>query len=340
MTIVALDTDAVLTGSDSWRTLVRTAIRDPAQLIERLGLPLALLDGIDTPHHQFRTFVPLPFLNRMVPGDSRDPLLLQVLPRKEEAASVAGFHDDAVGDLASELTPGLIQKYEGRALLIACGVCAVHCRYCFRRHFPYQSQRPVSIDQLNHALDSIRRDESIEEIILSGGDPLMMVDDKLAELIQLIESIQHIRRLRIHTRLPVVVPQRVTTSLLQILKSTRLATFLVLHVNHPQEIDDSVRKAAGQLNECQLTLLNQSVLLSGINDDLETLVELSKQLIEMNCLPYYLHQLDRVNGAAHFEVDQQVGEKFVDEMRNRLPGYAVPRFVRETAGHASKDLIR
>ncbi len=342
MAIVALDSNSVRTSPDDWRAIVKSAIRDPNELRRRLGLPLEsepqrVLD-VQQADQQFRTFVPEPFLSRIQSGNPADPLLLQVLPVANEARDVAGFTADAVGDAAAEKGAGLIHKYQGRALLITRGVCAVNCRYCFRRHYPYDSA-PVSIQQFERTLQVVRDDESIEELILSGGDPLMMVDKQLQQLLKLIESIPHIRRLRIHSRLPIVIPQRVNSALMSMLSESPLTVVVVVHVNHPNEIDQDVANAMAALHECRLTLLNQSVLLKGVNDDLPTLVELSKRLIDQNCLPYYLHQLDRVQGAAHFEVDVEVGKALVAEMQKQLPGYAVPKYVQEIAGEASKTIL-
>jgi len=342
MAIVTSDPNPVRTTAEGWRGIVRSAIRDPILLLQRLQLPIDLakseLTDVQRANQSFRTFVPEPFLQRIKPGDRKDPLLLQVLPVANETIEVEGFGLDPVGDQQAERADGLIQKYHGRALLIARGICAVHCRYCFRRHFPYQSA-PLSIQQFDQTLQVVRDDSTITELILSGGDPLMMVDEKLAELIDMIERIPHVRRLRIHTRLPIVIPQRVTSALKRMLEGTRLATFVVVHANHPNEIDDLVHNALMELNGLGITLLNQSVLLNGINDNLQDLVELSERLIDANCLPYYLHQLDRVQGAAHFQVDPRRGRDLVGQMRTLLPGYAVPRYVQEIAGEPGKSPI-
>ncbi len=337
MNIVALEPESVRTRPPSWQAIVKSAIRDSGQLLQRLDLA-GHLPGSPTEEKNFPTFVPETWLRRIQPGDPQDPLLLQVLPRLAEDAVVPGFVTDAVGDLEAEQAPGLIQKYHGRALLITSGACAVHCRYCFRRHYPY-GQAPVSMPQFDDALEVVRQDTQIDEVILSGGDPLMMVDNKLQQLIEMIEAIEHVRRLRIHTRLPVLIPQRVTSGLVGMLKKTRLAKIVVLHINHPQEIDADVRQAMLQLVECHALLLNQAVLLKGVNDDLETLITLSKQLVDSHCQPYYLHQLDRVAGVAHFEVPEAEGCKLIEQMRGRLPGYAVPRYVRESPGESSKTVI-
>ncbi|NIP87071.1 MAG: KamA family radical SAM protein, partial [Planctomycetales bacterium] len=226
--------------------------------------------------------------------------------------------------------------YDSRVLLLLTGACAVHCRYCFRRHFPY-SQTPHGLEAWEGALDQIAADRSIDEVILSGGDPLTLADSQLAELARQLAAIPHLRRLRIHTRLPVMIPARVNASLLGWLTATRLTPLVVIHANHPQEIDDAVATALGRLVDRGIVLLNQSVLLAGVNDQLEVLVELSRRLVDLRVMPYYLHQLDRVSGAAHFEVPLARGVQLIQQMRRQLPGYAVPRYVRERAGAPSKE---
>ncbi len=349
MAIVSSTSDSVrtstapVTGLESvpWQQIIKGAIRDPNELRRRLGLPLVPDQdeaSVAAAHQQFRTFVPEPFLSRIRLNDPNDPLLRQVLPVAEEAIEVDGFRNDAVGDMDATRQDGLIHKYQGRALLITSGVCAVNCRYCFRRHFPYETA-PRSEAEFDRALAIIRGDESIREVILSGGDPLMLTDDRLKCLIDSIAAIGHIDRLRIHTRLPIVVPQRVTGSLVKMLRNMRPATFVVLHINHPNEIDSDVEKAIESLLESKSMLLNQSVLLRGVNDDATTLIELSERLVALRCIPYYLHQLDRVQGAAHFEVPVEQGLQLIQEMRNALPGYAVPRYVTEIAGEPCKRLL-
>ncbi len=234
--------------------------------------------------------------------------------------------------------PGLLQKYPGRALLIATGACGIHCRYCFRRHWPYE-QSPTSLEQWQSALSTICGDDSIHEVILSGGDPLTWTDAKVAELIGEIERIDHIRRLRIHTRMPIVIPQRITKPLLAALCATSLYVVVVVHANHHRELDELVRQSLVALVDAGTMVLNQAVLLAGVNDDLDTQVQLSERLIECRVIPYYLHQLDRVAGAAHFEVPVARGRALVEQLRQRLPGYMVPRYVLEEPGKSSKSLI-
>jgi EF-P beta-lysylation protein EpmB len=271
-------------------------------------------------------------------GDVDDPLLRQVLPLSEELQKVAGFSADPVGDAAAKLQPGVLQKYHGRALLITTGACAIHCRYCFRRHYPY-SESPRSPEDWRPALAQIAADETIDEVILSGGDPLTLVDSHLAELAHQIADIAHVKRLRVHTRLPIIIPERVTDELLGWLRGTRLAPIMVVHANHAQELDEAVLAALARLVDAGIPVLNQAVFLRGVNDSFDALHGLCTALINARVMPYYLHQLDRVAGAAHFEVPLERGRALIAQLRAHLPGYAVPRFVAERPGEASKTLL-
>jgi EF-P beta-lysylation protein EpmB len=319
-----------------WQTAMKRAIRSTSELRRRLGLPEALgSDSVASAEDSFATFVPLEFLRKMQPGDDRDPLLLQVLASPNESIEHVGFVADPVGDLASLADHGVLHKYDGRALIVTTGACAVHCRYCFRREFPYHDAgaRPGN---RHHAMQYIASHPEIEEVLLSGGDPLTIADASLFQLIEGLESISHVRRLRIHTRMPIVIPQRLTDTLIQRLSQSRLACWLVVHANHPRELCDAVLERLECVVDHGIPVLNQSVLLRDINDNVETLVELSRVLINHRLQPYYLHQLDPVRGAAHFEVPMERGRELVAEMRSRLPGYAVPMYVAEYAGHSSK----
>jgi EF-P beta-lysylation protein EpmB len=317
---------------------MRQALRDAAQLVAALELPPSLIDAAMRAAQSFPVFAPWPYIGRIQKGDPADPLLRQVLPLAEEDIEQPGFVADPVGDAPAQLSPGLLQKYHGRALLITTGACAIHCRYCFRRHYPY-SESPRSPDDWQPAIDRIAEDRTIEEVILSGGDPLTLVDGHLAELAHRIARIQHVRRLRVHTRLPIVIPQRVTDELTDWLRGTRLTPIMVVHANHPQEIDDAVVAALSRLVDSGIPVLNQSVLLRGINDDAAALIELSRRLVDLRVMPYYLHQLDRVAGAAHFEVPVERGLELVAAMRRALPGYAVPRYVQEFARESHKKVL-
>ncbi|MFO1065123.1 MAG: KamA family radical SAM protein [Pirellulales bacterium] len=253
----------------------------------------------------------------------------------QESQAALGFSPDPVGDEAAEVLPGLLQKYTGRALMIVSGACAVHCRYCFRRAFPY-SEAPKTPRGWQAALDYLAGDDSISEIILSGGDPLAATDEQLGWLSDRLSEIPHLKRLRIHSRFPIVIPQRVCDALMEWIGRSRSSVYLVVHANHPHEIDDAVRSAMIRMRKAGVTLLNQAVLLRGVNDSVEVQEELCRQLVDIGVIPYYLHQLDRVQGAAHFETQAQMGRNIIEALRARLPGYAVPGFVREVAGDVSK----
>jgi EF-P beta-lysylation protein EpmB len=318
-----------------WQELWRDAVTDPRELIDLVGLSHRaddLLAGADT---GFALRVPRGFVARIRYGDANDPLLLQVLPRAAELGDVPGFARDAVGDLDARTGRGVLHKYRGRALLIATGSCAINCRYCFRRHFPYGDETAAA-NRWHDAIAALRADASIEEVILSGGDPLSLSTRKLAELTDALATIPHVRRLRIHTRLPIVLPERVDEALLGWLRALPFGRVVVVHANHPNELDAAVADACAKLAGSGAALLNQSVLLRGINDEADTLALLSERLFECGVLPYYLHQLDRVAGAAHFEVDDATARALAAELTARLPGYLVPRLVREIGGAASK----
>jgi EF-P beta-lysylation protein EpmB len=322
-----------------WQHLLADAIKDPDELCRLLDLDPAVLEGAHPAIRQFPLRVPRSFVAKMRHGDPRDPLLLQVLPVAAETRVVAGFELDPVGDLASRATQGVLHKYAGRALLITTGACAVHCRYCFRRHFPYEHESALA-DRWEGALHHLRSDASISEVILSGGDPFSLSDRRLQQLSDGIQSIPHVRRLRIHTRYPLVLPERVDRGLLAWLAEVRLQKVVVIHANHPRELDGATRQACLDLRAAGATLLNQSVLLAGINDAVETLAELSETLFACGVLPYYLHVLDRVQGAAHFDVNEPTALGLHCELAARLPGYLVPRLVREVPGAASKTPVK
>ncbi|MBB5206816.1 EF-P beta-lysylation protein EpmB [Chiayiivirga flava] len=319
-----------------WRAAWRDAVTDPAELLRLLDLPqlaarLAAAGG-------FPLRVPRGFVARMRRGDAADPLLRQVLPLDDEDRIVPGFGLDAVGDLAARGARGVLHKYHGRALLVATGACAIHCRYCFRRHFPY-GEEAAAANGWQSALDYMRGDPSIDEVLLSGGDPLSLSTPKLADLTDALRTVPHLRRLRIHTRLPVVLPERIDAALLDWFGALPWPVVLVIHANHANELDDSVAAALAALARRGVRLYNQAVLLRGVNDDEDALVDLSTRLFELGVQPYYLHQLDRVAGTAHFEVDDVRALALVERVRARLPGYLVPQLVREVPGAASKTPI-
>ncbi|MCR9296946.1 MAG: EF-P beta-lysylation protein EpmB [bacterium] len=319
----------------AWQAAMKAAIRSAHTLCEQLGVDPQL--ACPEAESDFPVFAPQEWVRRIKPNDAHDPLLRQVLAIQEERQEQGEM--DPVGDLDSQRGSGLLQKYAGRVLLVTTGACAIHCRYCFRRHFPY-SETPKGRQGWETWLSSIADDTSIEEVILSGGDPLTIADSHLAWLSSRLDAIEHVQRLRIHTRVPVVIPQRVCGELLRWLTESRLRTILVLHINHAQEIDSLVDLAVEKLRSAGVVLLNQSVLLKGVNDSVQALKELSLALVDRGIVPYYLHQLDPVRGGMHFEVDDDRAIKLIEDLRGKLPGYAVPRLVREQAGEPSKTVIR
>jgi len=323
---------------ESWQRQMAQAVRDPEELLSLLELPAEFVEPARRAAKLFPLLVPRGYVGLMRPGDPRDPLLLQVLPLGAEEVSKSGFTLDAVGDHDAKRASGLLHKYQGRALLITTGSCAIHCRYCFRRHYPY-SDDPKRLADWEPAMQALRSDSTIQEVIFSGGDPLMLTDHRLGELIGLVASIPHIKRLRIHTRLPVVLPERVTPELLHLLTGGRLTPIVVVHANHPHELDSRCLGALRALVRSGCTVLNQAVLLAGINDHIDTLARLCEELADSGVIPYYLHQLDRVMGVSHFEVPESVGRNLIAALRTRLPGYAVPEYVREIAGQQHKTPI-
>jgi L-lysine 2,3-aminomutase len=318
-----------------WQHELRAAFRHPAELLTFLGLPTDALEARNAAGSEFSMLVPRPFAQRMKAGDPLDPLLLQVLPAAEELHNPVGFTTDPLQETSSNPQPGIVHKYQGRVLLICAPGCAVNCRYCFRRHFDYSENNPGR-DHWPATLEYIRGDSSINEVILSGGDPLLLGDEVLAGLITQIQSIAHVRRLRIHTRLPIVLPTRVTAGLCAMLGNSGLKPVLVIHSNHSNEIDADVVNALAELRTAGVTLLNQSVLLAGVNDCAERLSQLSEVLFDNGVMPYYLHLLDKVNGAAGFALSDTRAMEIYRELLSRSPGYLVPRLVRELPGHPSK----
>lgn len=321
----------MITRTAAWKNALADAVRDPEELLNLLALPSRLIEAARDAARSFPLRVPRGFIARMEPGNIDDPLLKQVLPLKEEFDVAPGYVADPVGDLHASPVPGLLHKYHGRVLLIATGACAINCRYCFRRHYPYGDALSEKNDW-QPALEYIAADDTITEVILSGGDPLLLDDTSLARLAERIAAIPHVSRLRIHTRVPVVLPQRVDDNLLQWLGNSRLQRIVVIHANHPAEIDATVAQAMSRLRGIGVSLLNQAVLLRGVNDEVDTLCSLSERLNAVGVLPYYLHLLDRVAGGAHFEVPEPVALELVQQMRLRLPGYLLPRLARELEG--------
>ena len=326
-------------GSRSnWKKELANATTSASLLLKKLQLEsqLSLIDE----QPDFRCLATDSYISKMQIGNINDPLLRQVLPLSEEnhpQIQSNGVYDP-VGDKTAMASPGLLHKYHGRALLISTGACAIHCRYCFRRHYPYQHASCNSHD-LSEALDYLRQHPEIDEIILSGGDPLVMDNEKLADLIQQLETVTQLSTLRIHTRLPVVLPDRIDHSLLKLLHSSRLLVVMVIHSNHANELQDNEQSKLHSLHAAGISLLNQSVLLKGVNDDAETLITLSKRLLQCKTLPYYLHLLDPVDGAMHFDVNRQNALSIMSRMQHHMPGYLVPKLVQEIAGKQAKNAI-
>jgi len=323
-----LQTFAEKLSQSSWKKHLSLAISSPHELLELLDLDPQGLE------HEFALDIPFPlkvphsYVARMEKGNPNDPLLLQVLPLKKELLEKEAYTIDPVGDLISMSTPGVLKKYNGRALLVTTGACGIHCRYCFRRHFPYSDANPAN-EQWSSTINDLMHDPSINEVILSGGDPLCLSDERLGVLTKMLDSIPHLKRLRIHSRLPVVLPERIDTSFLSWLETIKLKKIMVLHINHPNEINQPVKQAMHQLAKIDTVLFNQAVLLRGINDNSKTLINLSETLFEAGITPYYLHMLDKVQGASHFDVSDKKARDLMDELRKHLPGYLVPRLVRE-----------
>jgi EF-P beta-lysylation protein EpmB len=319
-----------------WQEELRHIITDPAELWQLLELPLDLLPAAHKAAKLFQLKAPRPLVGRMRKGDLQDPLLRQVLPLIDETESSIDLSTDPYFEAQANPHPGLLHKYKHRVLLIATGTCAINCRYCFRRHFPYNDNNPGRLGWQS-SLDYIAADSTIHEVILSGGDPLIASDNLIAWFIEQLSAIPHVQIVRFHTRLPIVIPQRVTPELLRILTSTRLTPVMIMHANHAQEIDAEVEQALLQIKAAGITLLNQSVLLRGVNDQAEALIALSYRLFNSGVLPYYLHQCDPVKGTAHFVLSDQEALQLHQQMQHHLPGYLVPRLVRERPGSLSKE---
>ncbi len=315
-----------------WKTIKRTNFTNWEKLFDYLELDDHLASEI-VKKPRFTLNLPLRLAKKIAKNDLNDPILRQFLPLKEELLETNGFSPDPTEEKNFRRTPRLIQKYQGRALLTATA-CAMHCRYCFRQNFPYEFE-----DSFNKELEELRNDSSITEIILSGGDPLSLSNRILKELLFNLDQIPHIQRIRFHSRFPIGIPERIDQELITILKQLQKRIVFVIHANHPREFDHEVIKHLKMLSNCQIPLLHQAVLLKGINDDYTTLFELFELLINNGILPYYLHQLDKVSGTEHFETPQERGEELIAQLAKVLPGYAVPRFVKEEAGKPHKTLI-
>lgn len=318
----------------SWQASLQQVIRKPSELLEILQLSPKQVD-LDPSQLNFPLRVPREYVAKMMPGEASDPLLLQILPSQQEQENHPGYLDDPVGDLAKNPIPGLIHKYTSRVLLIINGSCAIHCRYCFRRHFPYDEHKPSKV-RWQQALDYISSHPEINEVILSGGDPLTLSDSQLAWLTRAIDAIPHVSRLRIHSRTIAMISQRVCPALLEWITSLSIKVILVNHINHANEIDTAFDKAMYCLQRAGVTLLNQAVLLKGINDTVEAQIALSERLFSAGVLPYYLNLLDKVQGAAHFDTPEAHASQLMQKLRCELPGFLVPQLVREVAGEPYK----
>lgn len=320
--------------STDWQFELANAITSVDELLYELGLEH--IKNKSVRNSDFCLRVPRAFVNKMQKGDADDPLLMQVLPVAAEN-TLSGL-TDPVGDLSAMATPGLLHKYKGRVLLVTTGACAIHCRYCFRRHFPYSGSNPRK-NEWQRAIEYLRTHDDVHEVILSGGDPLVLDNKKLERLCTALEQIPHIQWLRIHTRLPVVLPSRIDNGLITLLQKLRFRITLVIHANHANELMHDELEALQRLASTGITLLNQSVLLKGVNDSSASLISLSRRLYQAGVLPYYLHMLDPVQGAMHFDVPRSRAIEIQNTLKQELPGFLVPRLVKEMPGEASKTAI-
>jgi L-lysine 2,3-aminomutase len=323
--------------TQSWQQLLADAVRDIAELHEILELDPRKTLAVQPNGDEFPVLIPRGFISRMRKKDPYDPLLLQVLPTVNERDTVEHFTSDPLNEMTLT-SAGVITKYASRSLLITTAACPVHCRYCFRRHFPYDTQL-ASRNEWVMALNELKKREGVREVILSGGDPLSLSNRRLGALINELQTVDSVTTLRIHSRFPIILPERVDGQFLSLLSSTKLRTVVVVHCNHANELDSTVQSALKKIAATNTLLLNQSVLLRGVNDNIQALEALSYRLFEAGVLPYYLHQLDPVAGAAHFDVDDACALELAAGLRARLPGYLVPRLVREIPGELSKTPI-
>ncbi len=322
--------------SSNWQQQLNNAITDTAALLAALEITPAQARSLGVDYgSKFPVKVPQSYLSRINKGQADDPLLRQVLALEREQIAVEGETDDPVGDLQARRLAGLIHKYHGRALLIVSAACGIHCRYCFRKNFPYSEN--ISANNLDAIYDYLMQAPEIDEVILSGGDPLSYSNNKLFALCERLENIPHLDRIRIHTRLPIVLPARIDDELSAWLKSRPKHYVIVFHINHPNEIDDAVEAATAKLRH--LCLLNQAVLLRGVNDRSAILKRLGTRCFEVGILPYYLHLLDAVSGTSHFGVPEEKALAIIEQLNAELPGYLVPKLVREYPGEASKTHI-
>lgn len=319
----------------SWQELMKNIITDPSELFDLLQLDTAHLPEVYEASKTFKLRVPRSFVNKMQKGNWDDPLLKQILPVEKEWQVAPNFQKDPLQEIYFNPVPGLLHKYHGRVLLTVVGACGVNCRYCFRRHFPYEAN-PVSKKSREQIFDYLKKDTSVQEVIYSGGDPLVADDDYLEELTQMLFSLPHLKRLRIHTRMPIVLPERINEAFIKWFAHPKRQNILVVHCNHPNELDSTIALNMRYLKEAGVTVLNQSVLLCGVNDDVDTQVALSEALFAHHIMPYYLHLLDRVDGAVHFDLPLEKINAIYQGMQERLPGFLVPKLVQEIPGAKHK----
>lgn len=320
----------------NWQTALTQGFKDPKQLLHFLGH--AETETSLHANQLFQTRVPLSFAQKMQYGNLQCPLLRQVLPITDELEEKIGFISDPLQEKNFTATQGLLHKYKGRVLITLAGSCAINCRYCFRRHFAYKDNQ-INLSQWQNILKYLEEDPSINEIIFSGGDPLMVQTKRLTHYIQALESIKHIKTLRMHTRIPIVLPERIDNEFLSLMENTCLNKVMVIHTNHAKELCNKTAQAFSLLKQNNLTLLNQSVLLKGVNDDIQSLVSLSHKLFEQGILPYYIHLPDKVKATAHFDVSLESAQKLHKQMQSQLPGYLVPKLVREIPGEKNKTWV-
>jgi EF-P beta-lysylation protein EpmB len=319
-----------------WQTALAKAISEPAELIRALDLDPSFVEQAQLSHQQFKLRVPLSYVQKIEKGNPNDPLLKQILPISEELKITPGYSKDPLAEQQANKVPGLLHKYPSRILLTVTSACAINCRYCFRRHFAYDDNK-LSKTNIEQVLNYLTQHPEINEVIYSGGDPLIASDDYLANLSQQITAIPSIKRLRIHSRMAITLPERITAELCNWLSALPVPAILVTHCNHPNELDQETINNMQRLKEAGVTLLNQTVLLKGVNDNADTLTALSEKLFASNILPYYLHLLDKVEGAAHFDLPLEKAKRLYSELQRRLPGFLVPKLARETPGKLHKD---
>lgn len=341
--LTEVDSSPLLTQNQGiglgWQRAFSNGVRSVEELLEYVEVSFSEVNLPNTKQMgYFPLRVPFRYAEKIHKGNSQDPLLLQVLPSAQEFEPQPGFSQDPLDEARFSPVPGVIHKYPNRVLLVTTQACAIHCRYCFRRHFPYE-ENAISSSRLESAIEYIRGQTQIDEVILSGGDPLSVGDSKLLSLLTKLAGINHIKRLRIHSRLIATLPERVTPELVHGLMGLAKPMVMVVHVNHAQEIDELFDAAVFKIKQAGVHVLNQSVLLAGVNDCSATLRALHERLFQAGVLPYYLHLLDPVEGARHFDVTETKASEIVNQLLTQSPGYLVPKLVTEQPGLLSKKII-